>query len=343
MRPPYVHEWQDGSRFRRRYRRGGFARPLPAHVRFSAPAFMVAYAAAAAAYEALAQGAKTTVPPGSVDAHASRYMTSHEWKALAANTRKARSNLLRRFCDMKVQSGARVGGLPLKMMEESHLRGLIAHLPPQTKRVMVQTLRQMIEAAIDRGEITRNVAAALRVKVGKVEGRHTWTAEEIAQFRAHWQTGTIQRTAFDLLLLTGQRRGDAICMGWHMVKDQVLTVKQEKTGALARVPLLPEISTVIRDLPIGLPWMQTSAGKPWTGGAGFGNRFRDWCDAAGLPKRCSAHGLRKAFCCFWAERGHSVHRIAAMSGHLTLTEVERYTRAADREKIVRAMLVEGEQ
>jgi integrase len=342
MKPPYVHEWQDGTRFRRRYRRGGFARSLPGHLPFHSPAFMAAYAAADAAFAAQASTAPAgRVAAGSVDAHASRYMAGHAWAALADNTRKARSNLLRRFCDLRVPSGARVGGLPLAVMEEGHLRGLIADLPPQTKRMMVQALRQMIEAAVERGEMTRNVAGSIRVKVGKVKGRHTWTADEISTYRAHWGVGTIQRTAFDLLLLTGQRRGDAVLMGWNLVRDRVITIVQGKTGATARVPILQELAAVVDVLPIGAPWMTKVNGDPWRNGGSFGSAFAAWCAAAGLSAECRAHGLRKAFCCFWAERGHSVHQIAAMSGHLTLAEVERYTRAADREAIVRAMLAEG--
>ena len=52
------------------------------------------------------------------------------------------------------------------------------------------------------------------------------------------------------------------------------------------------------------------------------------------------HGLRKAFCIYWAEKRATTHEIAAMAGHLTLAEVERYTRAADRTRMVK-LLVEG--
>lgn len=51
------------------------------------------------------------------------------------------------------------------------------------------------------------------------------------------------------------------------------------------------------------------------------------------------HGLRKAFCCYWAEAPRR-SQIAAMANHLTLSEVERYTKAAGRTWIVR-LLVDG--
>ncbi|MEO1024014.1 MAG: hypothetical protein AAFX07_00490 [Pseudomonadota bacterium] len=49
------------------------------------------------------------------------------------------------------------------------------------------------------------------------------------------------------------------------------------------------------------------------------------------------HGLRKAFCVYWAEQGKTTHQIAAMAEHLTLGEVERYTKDADRRRIVEAI------
>jgi hypothetical protein len=56
---------------------------------------------------------------------------------------------------------------------------------------------------------------------------------------------------------------------------------------------------------------------------------------AGLPGRCKAHGLRKAAARRLAEAGCSASEIAAITGHKTLAEVERYTRAADQERLAR--------
>ncbi len=52
-------------------------------------------------------------------------------------------------------------------------------------------------------------------------------------------------------------------------------------------------------------------------------------DKAELPN-CTAHGLRKARAHRLAEAGATPHEIAAVTGHATLAEVERYTRAAER-------------
>jgi integrase len=54
---------------------------------------------------------------------------------------------------------------------------------------------------------------------------------------------------------------------------------------------------------------------------------------AGLPERCNAHGLRKAAARRPAEAACSASEIAAITGHKTLAEVERYTR--DQERLAR--------
>ena len=80
-----------------------------------------------------------------------------------------------------------------------------------------------------------------------------------------------------------------------------------------------------------LTFLVTEYGRPFSV-AGFGNKFRQWCDEAKLP-HCSAHGLRKATAARLAERGATTHEIMAITGHQSLEEVERYTRAARRSQL----------
>jgi len=83
-----------------------------------------------------------------------------------------------------------------------------------------------------------------------------------------------------------------------------------------------------------LTFLVTATGKPY-GGNAFSAQFRKWCDAAGLPQRCKPHGLRKAACRRLAEAGCSEKQIAAISGHASLDEVARYTKAADKARLAR--------
>jgi integrase len=68
---------------------------------------------------------------------------------------------------------------------------------------------------------------------------------------------------------------------------------------------------------------------------GFGNYMSDAIKAAGLPGRCKAHGLRKAAARRLAEADCSTKQIASVTGHRTLSEIERYTRGAEQQKLAR--------
>jgi integrase len=81
-------------------------------------------------------------------------------------------------------------------------------------------------------------------------------------------------------------------------------------------------------------FLVTEYGRPFTA-AGFGNRFRERCDQAGL-RGFSAHGLRHTACTRLADAGATGHEIMSWSGHRTLKEVARYTQAADQRALARS-------
>ena len=81
-----------------------------------------------------------------------------------------------------------------------------------------------------------------------------------------------------------------------------------------------------------LPFVLNDYGRPFASAAAFGNKFADWCDAAGLsPVVCDdgrvrsyrAHGLRKAACMQLAHAGCTAPEIMAVSGHATMSEVQK--------------------
>jgi integrase len=80
-----------------------------------------------------------------------------------------------------------------------------------------------------------------------------------------------------------------------------------------------------------LTFIVTAKGKPFSA-AGFGNWFRKICNEAGLPKRCTSHGLRKAAATRLADRGATTTQLKAWFGWKTSGEAERYTQTADRKR-----------
>jgi integrase len=178
----------------------------------------------------------------------------------------------------------------------------------------------------------------IKTKLPKTKGFPTWGEAEIEAFRATHSLGTKPRLALELLLNTCQRRSDVVGLGRQHIRNGLIHVTQRKTRVELTLPVLPELAEAIAATPADhLTFLVTADGKPFTD-AGFGWWFRSWCDEAGL-KGFAAHGLRKAACRRLAEAGCTEKEIAAWSGHLTLGEVARYTRAADQKRLAEAARV----
>jgi hypothetical protein len=85
----------------------------------------------------------------------------------------------------------------------------------------------------------------------------------------------------------------------------------------------------------------TDYGKPIASAASFGNKFADWCKAAGLkPVLCDdgrvrsyrAHGLRKAALRALAHAGCSGSEMMHVSGHSSLRQLQEYLDEVDQER-----------
>lgn len=127
---------------------------------------------------------------------------------------------------------------------------------------------------------------------------------------------------------------DVIRMGRQHIHNGVIAVRQQKTATPLQIPIRPELQQALSTAAgEHLTFLVNKNGKPYTAN-GFGDWFRRRCDEAGLH-HCTAHGLRKAACTRLADLGCTTHQIAAISGHKSLSEVERYTKNANQAKLAR--------
>src|ERR1035437_1217239 len=164
---------------------------------------------------------------------------------------------------------------------------------PEAANNLLKVLRVILSYAVSVGMIASNPATGVRKYRSRSEGSQSGSENEIAQFEKRHEMGARARLAFALLLYTAQRRSDVIRMGWQHVQSDVIAVRQEKTGTALMIPLHPDLKLALASVPrTNMTFLMTEKGAPFTP-AGFGNWFRDQCNAAGLPQ-CSAHGLRKA-------------------------------------------------
>lgn len=182
---------------------------------------------------------------------------------------------------------------------------------------------------------TNPVRDVARVKYA-TEGFHTWSIEEVEQFRARHPVGTKARLALEMLLFVGVRRGDFVTLGRQHRRGDTLEFVPRKTRHKRKrasvKPILPVLADVIDKSPCGdLTFLVTEYGQAFTA-KGFGNWFRDQCDMANLH-HCTAHGLRKAGATIAAENGATVHQLMAMYDWATPAQAKIYTDAADRRRL----------
>jgi integrase len=179
------------------------------------------------------------------------------------------------------------------------------------------------------------------LKSNNPSGYHTWTLQEVRQFEDRHPIGGKARLALALLLFTGQRRSDITRLGRQHVGDGKIAFTQFK-GRNRKpkhlvLPILPALQDVIDASQCGeLAFLMNDLGRPFTD-AGFGNKFRSWCDQAGL-QHCTAHGLRKAGATIAANNGATAHQLMAIFGWDTLRMAEAYTRAADQRRLAEAAM-----
>jgi integrase len=296
--------------------------------------FMTAYQSALATAP-VAIGASMRSKPGSVSAAIAEYYGSQSFRALSGGTPAHRRSILERFREQ-------YGDRRLAALPSEFIIALLDTLPPFVARNWLKALRHFMRWCQSRKLVRMDPTLGVRVKAPKSDGLHTWSADEISQFEAHHPIGSRARLALALGLYTAQRRGDVVRMGPQHLRNGELSVRQAKTSAALVIPVLPELAAIIAATPTGhLTFLVTTTGKSYNPND-FSEQFRRWCDAAGLSPECSFHGLRKAALTRLADAGKTVHQIAAVSGHKSLKEVERYTKAADQKRLAREALL-GEQ
>jgi integrase len=329
--PKFVHGYIDRhGRPRFYFRRAGFKRvPLPG-LPWS-PEFMQKYQSALDGTPRIEIGAGRTVA-GTVNAVVIGYFGSAAFQNLAPASQRHYRGIIERF---RWEHGD-------KRIAKLERRNVMAMLDakvgtPAAARDFLCCLRLLIRYAIDIGLRESDPTLGIKMPKQKSDGFRTWSEEDIAAFASHYPVGSKPRLAFELLLHSAQRRADVIRLGPQHVRDGVLSVRQQKTGKTLAIPVSPALAAALDANPSKhLTFLVAEDEKPFEAAA-FTKWFRRCCDAAGLSG-CSAHGLRKAACRRLAEAGCSANEIAALSGHSSLREVERYTRAADQARMARNAL-----
>jgi len=304
------------------YRRHGYPRvALPGEV--GSAEFMAAYAGAHA-YERHAPG--ELIKPKSTRALVVGYYNHSYFTDLKPSTQRAYKNQLERFCD-------RYGHLSAVHVLTRHLDDIFEEMKdtPAQRANLRKRLRKVFRLAVKWDWRRDNPVRETDPPKYKAKGFIPWSAQDMAAFEARWASGTRERLAYAIFRYSLLRRSDACQAGRQHVKDGRLKMTQTKTGVEVDVPVLSELQAEIDAAPLGLTFLVTQYGAPFTP-AGLTKWFVGRAEMAGLKNR-TPHGLRKATAAAIAEGEGSDKGIAAALGQQTTSEVGTYTKSARQAKL----------
>jgi integrase/recombinase XerD len=298
--------------------------------RFGTDEFMAAYNAATANTGNRQRQARAA-QHGSFRHLCQQYYASATFKGLDGSTQSWRRRALDLICEKNADK-------PVAMMSSRHVRKLRDELAdtPGAANNRLKALKALFAWATEEEEANHDPTVGVKKIPYVTNGHHSWTPGEIEQYNTRHPLGTKPRLAVDMLRFTTGRREDAVRLGPQHIRDgrvRFTQAKNEHRNPIEiDIPLHPDLKASIAATKTGsVTFLVTEYGKPYTP-AGFGNAMRDWCDQANL-RHCSAHGLRKATPTQLAEKGATPHELMAVTGHRSLEEVERYTRAAEKKKL----------
>lgn len=166
--------------------------------------------------------------------------------------------------------------------------------------------------------------ASIRNPYRAAERHVVWTDEELAAVAARlpgWARGVL-----GVLRTTGLRVGDAVALRWDEVGEDVLHLRQEKTGAHLDIPLSAAARTVLDE--VGRrgdsPWVfPARPGGPRLVST-FRRTFMAACRAAGVAGR-TIHDVRRTYATRLWNAGVPPHLVARLLGQRSTSLVWRYT------------------
>jgi integrase len=312
--------------------------------------FMEAYQSALdGAPHLITQVGASRTKTGTVNALIVAYYKSKAFTdVLAPETQRMRRNILERF-------RADHGDKRVALLQRAHIIALLEPMRPHAQKNWLKTIRGVMAFAIANNMRGDDPSADVKpIRAVSTIGHMTWLEPQVAMYREHHKVGTVARLAFELTLNIAARRHDAHILGHQHISNGKLCWRPNKTlrttNKMLKVPILPSFQEALDAMPASenvLTFLTTGHGKPFASAAAFGNKFADWCKAAGLkPVLCDdgkvrsyrAHGLRKAALRALAHAGCTDREMMEVSGHSDPRQLRPYLDEVEQERMAEAAM-----
>ena len=306
------------------------------------PAFLSAYAKAWDLWVLMQDGEVVQDPvyAGSLAEAAVGYKASQVFGLLAQSTRKKRRTMLEKTITL-------YGKAPVAQLERRHVLKDLSVFDGHNQRDQLKMWKHFAKWLVVKYGLEADPTDGIkRAEVAKSDGHTPWDAEDVSQFRAHYELQDPARLCFELLYWTGGRISDMTHIGrGNITQDGWLSYNQIKTGGPAWVPFarqLPDFAVnkssdlaLLRDAIKASPvkhmtFVVTNRGASRSIGA-TSNWFGQKAAQAGLAKGKTAHGIRKLRAQEWASAGATAPQMMAWQGWESMAECQEYIKKYNRQ------------
>lgn len=203
------------------------------------------------------------------------------------------------------------------------LDGMVANGTPTRANRALAAIKKLMSWCVDRGMIEVSPIAGLKAPAKEVARERVLSDGELA---ACWNTAVADGFPFaafvQILILTGQRRGEVAGMRWSELDlakgTWTIPAKRAKNANAHIVPLAPIAVDILKSVPrfLGSDLVFTTTGK--TAISGFGRLKRRLEDAVGLnAEDWRLHDIRRTVATNMAMMRIQPHIIEAVLNHKT--------------------------
>lgn len=219
-------------------------------------------------------------------------------------------------------------------------RDKFTHLPGAADNMM-KAVSAMYNWAIQRDMVTiGNPTRGVNRLSTDTGGFPAWDAKDFENYLKLYKAPSTAHTTLVLAISTTARKSDIVQLGqdhefmrngrkwlrWRQDKKPHRTVELPMSKALILA------TEGLRQT----PYLRSQYGKPFTAN-GFGNKFRDWCDAASVSK--SLHGVRKGVSSLLPSHGTTSLELDVLLGHeMNSDETKVYVQEAERAALAVAVM-----
>lgn len=252
-------------------------------------------------------------PEGNMASLIGLFRESSDFKLTKDRTREE----YRRYLDMIDKE---FGSMPLSAIDNIRARGKFKAWRgsmaenPRKADYAWSTLARVLSVAKDNGMISTNVCERGGRLYKSDRKENIWDAESIRAMLG--VASRPLRVALMLALWTGQRQGDLLKLPWSSYDGSFLRIRQGKTGARVKIPVVGILKEVLDEEAGGkksTTILTNTRGQSWTSD-GFKTSWGKAATKAGVTNR-TFHDLRGTAVTRLALAGCEVSEIAAITGH----------------------------